>query len=92
MTTVDPTQAMLDLGDLSDIPVAANDDVAPVRDRTVPARRPPARNIGHLPKRLPRYDEVIEPESNRAKAKIGMANITYNMLRYAFHECRRATA
>ncbi|MFS8116508.1 transposase, partial [Rhizobium jaguaris] len=27
MTVLDPTQAMLDLGDLSDIPVAANDDV-----------------------------------------------------------------
>jgi len=28
----------------------------------------------------------------RAKAKIGMANIVYNRLRYAFHEARRATA
>lgn len=63
MAAVDPTQAMLDLGDLNDIPVAANDDVASVADRTAPARRSPARNIGHLPKHLPRYDEVIEPES-----------------------------
>lgn len=30
MTIIDPTQAMLDLGDVSDVPVAANDDVAPV--------------------------------------------------------------
>ena len=42
MAAVDPTQAMLDLGELSDIPVAANDDVAPVADRTAPARRSPA--------------------------------------------------
>jgi Transposase C of IS166 homeodomain len=48
ITTIDPTQAILDLGDLSDIPVAANADVAPVRDRIIPARRQPARNIGHL--------------------------------------------
>ena len=63
MTTIDPTQAMLDLGDLSDIPVAANDDVAPVSEDKTQARRPSARNIGRLPKHLPRYDEVIEPES-----------------------------
>ncbi|PWU70627.1 IS66 family transposase, partial [Ochrobactrum sp. POC9] len=29
MTIIDPAQATLDLGDLSDIPVAANDDAAP---------------------------------------------------------------
>lgn len=28
----------------------------------------------------------------RAKAKIGMANIAYNMLRYVFHEAKRVTA
>jgi transposase len=63
MTVLDPTQAMLDLGDLSDTPVAANDDVAPVDDDKTQARRSPARNIGRLPKHLPRYDELIEPES-----------------------------
>jgi transposase len=63
MTTIDPTQAVLDLGDLSDIPVAANDDVAPVADQAAQARRSPSRNIGRLPKHLPRYDDVIEPES-----------------------------
>jgi transposase len=63
MTTVDPTQAMFDLGDLSDIPVAAKDDVAPVAEGTLQARRSPSRNIGRLPKHLPRYEEVIEPES-----------------------------
>jgi transposase len=60
---VDPAQTMLDLGDVSDIPVAANDDVAPVADRTTQARRSPARNIGRLPKHLARYDEIIEPEN-----------------------------
>lgn len=63
MTTIDPTQAILDLGDLSDIPVAANDDVAPVVEGNAQTRRSSARNIGHLPKHLPRYDELIEPES-----------------------------
>jgi hypothetical protein len=63
MTTIDPTQAILDLGDLSDIPVAANGDVAPVSEYKTQARRSPTRNIGHSPKYLPRYDEVIEPES-----------------------------
>ncbi|PDS67887.1 IS66 family transposase [Rhizobium phaseoli] len=63
MTIIDPTQAMLDLGDVSDIPVAANDDVAPVGEDKTQTRRSPARNIGRLPKHLPRYDEVIEPES-----------------------------
>jgi hypothetical protein len=29
---------------------------------------------------------------SRAKVKIGMANIAYNMLRYVFHEARRAAA
>lgn len=63
MTAIDPTQATLDLGDLSDIPEAANDDVAPATEGTPQARRSPARNIGRLPKHLPRYEEVIEPES-----------------------------
>ncbi len=63
MTIIDPTPAMLDVGDVSDIPVAANDDVAPVGEDKTQTRRLPARNIGRLPKHLPRYDEVIEPES-----------------------------
>ena len=29
---------------------------------------------------------------NRATVKIGMANIAYNMLRYVFHEGKRASA
>ena len=62
MAVLDPMQAALDLGDLSDIPVAANDDVAPA-EGPMPARRAPSRNIGRLPKHLPRYEEVIEPES-----------------------------
>ncbi|MGZ9723677.1 IS66 family transposase [Rhizobium miluonense] len=62
MTIIDPTQAMLDLDDLIDTPIAANDDVAPAGEDKTQARRSPARNIGSLPKHLPRYDEVIEPE------------------------------
>lgn len=63
MTIIDPTQVILDLGDLSDIPVAANDDIVPVGEDKAQARRSPARNIGRLPKHLPRYDELVEPES-----------------------------
>jgi len=44
MTVLDPMQTALDLGDLNDIPVAANDDVAPAADTTTPARRSPGRN------------------------------------------------
>ncbi len=63
MTAIDPTQATLDLGDVSDIPEAANDDVAPVAEGPRQGRRSPSRNIGRLPKHLPRYEELIEPES-----------------------------
>ena len=63
MTAIDPKQATLELGDLSDIPAAANDDVAPVADGRKQERRSPARNIGRLPRHLPRYEELIEPES-----------------------------
>ncbi|WOS64768.1 IS66 family transposase [Sinorhizobium fredii] len=63
MTVLDPTQATLDLGDLSDIPEAANDDVAPVAEGPKQERRSPSRYIGRLPKHLPRCEELIEPES-----------------------------
>ena len=63
MTIIDPAQATLNLGDLSDIPVAANDDAAPAGEDKTQARRSPARNIGRLPKHLPRHEEIIEPES-----------------------------
>ena len=55
-------QDSLDLGDLAtDItPVAANDD-APAGEAR-PARKP-RRNVGALPKHLPRIEHVIEPES-----------------------------
>ena len=53
-------QGCLDLGDLSSTPPtppAANDDPAPK------ARRKARRNIGALPKHLPRIRNVIEPDS-----------------------------
>ena len=52
MTAIDATQATLDLGDLSDIPAAANDDVAPVTEGTTPARRSPSRKPGIDPPRM----------------------------------------
>jgi transposase len=61
LATIDPVQTSLDLGDLSDIPVAANDDRPQNHLRHI-SRRSSGRNIGALPKHLPRYDVVIEPE------------------------------
>jgi transposase len=56
-------QARLDLGDLSDIvatPTAANDDPAPT------SGKPRAnRNIGALPRHLPRVIQVIEPDATQ---------------------------
>ena len=61
---VDAAQLPLALDDvvLSDTPAAANDDgVQPAKPR--PPRPKAARNIGALPKHLPRCEVVIEPES-----------------------------
>ena len=59
-------QTILDLGDLeTDVTlVAANDDASTLA--TAPGAKPrkkARRNIGFLPKHLPRVEEVIEPES-----------------------------
>jgi len=61
-------QLALNLGDLAtDVtvtPDAANDDVAPdAAPGAKPRRKAAARNIGFLPKHLPRIEMVIEPES-----------------------------
>lgn len=61
--TVLDEQGCLDLGDLSDMPAplaAANDDPSPTTSR--PRAK---RNIGALPKHLPRVIELIEPASTR---------------------------
>lgn len=63
LSTIDPAQASLDLGDLSTVPVAANDDQPDGSRQSVRGRQSAARNIGFLPKHLPRYDVIIEPES-----------------------------
>ncbi len=61
LATIDPKQTSLDLGDLEEIPAAANDDCS--QSELSAPRRSAGRNIGALPKHLPRYDVVIEPES-----------------------------
>ena len=63
LATIDQMQSVLDLGDLSDVPVAANDDAAPEGEAKKRKCRSASRNIGALPKHLPRCEEVIEPES-----------------------------
>ena len=67
------SQGVLDLGDLETgaTPAPAND----VQGAAAPASRPPRRkascNIGHLPKHLPRVEEVIEPASTECPCCIG---------------------
>ena len=62
----DTTQLPLDLGDvvITETPAAANDDgVVQPSAKPRPPRPTAARNIGALPKHLPRCEVVIEPES-----------------------------
>lgn len=64
-SVIDPEQGLLDLGDLAlEAAPAANDNA----DRTLgqpkrPPRRPAHRNVGALPRHLPRLETTIEPES-----------------------------
>ncbi len=63
---VDGAQLQLGLPDvaLSEAPMAANDDESgQAPERPHPPRAKTARNIGSLPKHLPRCEVVIEPES-----------------------------
>jgi transposase len=55
----DAAQPALDLGDISTAPVEPAGPKRPPQDR--PARPKPTRNIGSLPKHLPREDVVVEP-------------------------------
>jgi transposase len=61
---IDTAQLPLELDDvvLSETAVAANDDSVEPPTEGRPSRPRPARNIGALPKHLPRYEVVIEPE------------------------------
>src|SRR5207245_2596767 len=63
---IDIAQLPLDLDDLAVGPTPpprpANDDAGTERKGDRP-RRPALRNIGALPKHLPRCEEVIEPET-----------------------------
>lgn len=63
MAVLDPTQIALDLGDLCEVPAAANDDAVEDEDRPRRKHRSASRNIGALPKHLPRCEDVIEPQS-----------------------------
>jgi transposase len=62
---VDTAQLPLALDDvvISEASAAANDDVVPPAGRGRRSGSKAARNIGVLPKHLPRYEVVIEPES-----------------------------
>jgi transposase len=63
---VDPAQLDLALPDVeiaSAVPAANDDEPAARPARVAPPRRKAVRNIGALPKHLPRCEVVIEPES-----------------------------
>jgi transposase len=60
---VDGAQLRLELNDVSEVPAAANDDGVESPARFRASRPKAARNIGALPKHLPRCEIVIDPES-----------------------------
>jgi transposase len=64
-SVIDPEQGVLDLGDLAvEAAPAANDNADRAAGRPKrPARRPANRNVGALPRHLPRLETTIEPES-----------------------------
>ena len=67
------SQGVLDLGDLETgaTPAPANDDQGAAAPASRPPRRKASRNIGHLPKHLPRVEEVIEPASSECPCCAG---------------------
>ena len=60
----DAAQLLLALDDMSTAPREPEPEQATRQPRARPASGKPARNIGGLPKHLPREDVVIEPEAN----------------------------
>ena len=50
------------------------------------------KGVAQMFNRTPVHEIPDNPGIGRAKVKIGMANIAYNMLRYVFQEGRRAGA
>lgn len=69
---IDPNQSSLDLGDLAtEAVLEANDNAA---GKTGPAglRRPARRNVGALPRHLPRIETVIEPDSTACPCCAGL--------------------
>jgi transposase len=61
----DPGQLALGLDDVSTAPVEPEPEVAKPRSQDGRPRAKPVRNIGSLPKHLPREDVVIEPATDR---------------------------
>ena len=60
---VDPDQGVLDLGDLAtEATPVANDNATGAAPRKPRGRRPAKRNVGALPRHLPRIETVLEPE------------------------------
>ncbi len=57
----DPAQLLLGLGDVSTTPVEPAPDPAKPRSQDPRTRRKAARNVGALPRHLPREDVVIDP-------------------------------
>ena len=69
---IDPNQGSLDLGDLATEAVPEANDNAAGKTRPVGPRRPARRNVGALPRHLPRIETVIEPESTACPCCAGL--------------------
>ncbi len=70
VVAADPGQNELDLGDL--VAEAVNDNVTP--EKTVAlsrSRKPARRNVGALPKHLPRIERIIEPHTTECPCCAG---------------------
>src|SRR5271168_799395 len=74
MAVILAEQLALELGDLATatIPAPANDDAAgSAKPGSQAGQKKPNRNIGALPKHLPRFDVVIEPEATICRCCAG---------------------
>jgi transposase len=63
LLVVDRARLRLELNDVSDVAAAANDDSVELPTRLRASRPKATRNIGALPKHLPRCEIVIDPQS-----------------------------
>ena len=72
-TAIDPAQGTLDLGDLAtEATPAANENGAGTAPKTPRTRRPAKRNVGALPRHLPRIETRLGPETTTCPCCAGL--------------------